>query len=40
MTFGEPIRVPREATEVERSQLREQLQAVLVAGTREDCSGA
>ena len=40
MTFGEPIRVPREATEAERSQLREQLQAVLVAGTHGECSGA
>lgn len=35
MTFGEPIRVPRDATLAERDQLREQLQAVLLAGTRE-----
>jgi lysophospholipid acyltransferase (LPLAT)-like uncharacterized protein len=35
MTFGEPIRVPRGATDAERDQLREQLQAVLLAGTRE-----
>jgi lysophospholipid acyltransferase (LPLAT)-like uncharacterized protein len=33
MTFGEPIRVPRDATEEERTQLREQLQTVLLAGT-------
>ena len=36
MTFGEPIRVPREVTEAERAQLREQLQAELLAGTREE----
>ncbi|HXI73216.1 MAG TPA: lysophospholipid acyltransferase family protein [Verrucomicrobiae bacterium] len=34
MTFGEPIRVPRGATDAERGQLREQLQAVLQAGTQ------
>jgi lysophospholipid acyltransferase (LPLAT)-like uncharacterized protein len=34
MTFGEPIRVPREATVAERAQLREQLRGVLLAGTR------
>jgi lysophospholipid acyltransferase (LPLAT)-like uncharacterized protein len=34
MTFGEPIRVPRGATDVERAQLREQLSGVLLAGTR------
>ena len=33
MTFGDPIRVPREATEAERVQLREQLRDVLLAGT-------
>jgi len=33
MTFGEPIRVPREATDAERAQLGEQLRAVLLAGT-------
>lgn len=33
MTFGAPIRVPRGATGAERDQLREQLQAVLRAGT-------
>ena len=32
MTFGEPIRVPREATVAEREGLRAQLQAVLLAG--------
>src|SRR5208337_5462810 len=36
MTFGEPIRVPRGATDAERARLREHLQAVLVAGTRGD----
>jgi lysophospholipid acyltransferase (LPLAT)-like uncharacterized protein len=37
MTFGEPIHIPREATDAERAQLRERLQAVLLAGTqRED----
>jgi hypothetical protein len=35
MTFSEPIHVPRAATEVERAQWREQLQNVLLAGTRE-----
>jgi len=34
MTFGELIRVPRGATILERDQLREQLQAVLVAGAK------
>ncbi|MCX6924900.1 MAG: lysophospholipid acyltransferase family protein [Verrucomicrobia bacterium] len=34
MTFGEPIYVPRGATDAERGQLREQLQDVLLAGTR------
>lgn len=34
MTFGDPIRVPREATEAERGELREQLQSVLLEGTR------
>ncbi len=34
MTFGEPIRVPRQATDAERAQLGEQLRAVLLAGTR------
>ena len=34
MAFGEPIRVPRGATEMERGQLRERLQAVLLAGTQ------
>lgn len=33
MTFGDPIRVPREATAAERARLREQLQSVLLAGT-------
>jgi len=33
MTFGEPIHVPRGATEAERAQLLEQLQGVLLAGT-------
>jgi len=33
MTFGEPIRVPRQATDAERAQLGEQLRAVLLAGT-------
>lgn len=37
MTFGEPIRVPREASETERLQLRERLQAVLLAGAQEKC---
>jgi len=32
MTFGQPIRVPRHATAAERVQLREQLQAALLAG--------
>jgi lysophospholipid acyltransferase (LPLAT)-like uncharacterized protein len=32
MSFGEPIHVPRWATEAERAQLREHLQAVLLAG--------
>lgn len=34
MTFGEPIRVPRGATDAERDQLREQLQVVLRAGAQ------
>lgn len=34
MTFGEPIRVPRRATDAECEQLREQLGAALLAGTR------
>lgn len=34
MTFGEPIPVPREATDTERAQLREQLQRVLSQGTQ------
>jgi lysophospholipid acyltransferase (LPLAT)-like uncharacterized protein len=34
MTFGEPIHVPRGATDAERTRLREQLQSVLLAGTR------
>jgi hypothetical protein len=34
MTFGELIRVPRRATDAEREQLREQLGAALLAGTR------
>ncbi len=33
MSFGEPIRVPRRASQAERAQLREQLQSVLLAGT-------
>jgi len=33
MTFGVPIRVPREASDAERIQLREQLRDVLMAGT-------
>jgi lysophospholipid acyltransferase (LPLAT)-like uncharacterized protein len=33
MTFGEPIRVPREATDAERARLREHLGQVLLAGT-------
>lgn len=33
MTFGEPIRVPRETTDAGRAQLREQLRSVLLAGT-------
>ena len=36
MTFGELIHVPREATEAERAQLREQLRTVLLAGTCGD----
>jgi hypothetical protein len=36
MTFGKPISVPRQATDAEREQLREKLQAVLVAGLRGD----
>jgi lysophospholipid acyltransferase (LPLAT)-like uncharacterized protein len=38
MTFGEPLRVPRGATDVEREQLREQLGAALLAGTRDEGS--
>ena len=34
MTFGKPIHVPREATDAELAQLREQLRAELLAGTR------
>ena len=34
MTFGEPIRVPRDATAEERGELREQLREALLAGTR------
>lgn len=34
MSFGEPIHVPRHATKAERDHLREQLQAVLLAGTQ------
>jgi len=34
MTFGQPIHVPRGATEAERAQLRAQLQRVLLAGTQ------
>jgi hypothetical protein len=34
MTFGDPIRVPRAATDADRVQLREQLGDVLLAGTR------
>jgi lysophospholipid acyltransferase (LPLAT)-like uncharacterized protein len=37
MTFGEPIRVPRDATDPERAQLGEQLRAVLLAGTLAAC---
>jgi len=40
MTFGEPIHVPREATNAERDQLREQLQAVLRAGTQGEALAA
>jgi len=36
MTFGKPIRVPRGATATEREQLREQLQAVLLAGSQRE----
>ena len=38
MTFSEPIRVPRRATDAEREQLREQLGAALLAGTRGEGS--
>jgi len=34
MTFGAPIRVPREATDAERVQLGNDLRDVLLAGTR------
>jgi hypothetical protein len=34
MTFGEPIRVPREATAADRADAREQLRAALLAETR------
>jgi lysophospholipid acyltransferase (LPLAT)-like uncharacterized protein len=34
MTFGAPIRVPREATVEDRAQLGEQLREALLAGTR------
>jgi hypothetical protein len=37
MTFGEPIRVPRGASDAERAQLREQLLDVLLAGTGGEC---
>ena len=40
MTFGDPIRVPREASDAECAQLRERLQAVLLAGTREETAPA
>ena len=36
MRFGNPIRVPREATEVERGKIREELREVLMAGTLGD----
>ena len=34
MTFGEPIRVPRDATDADRVQLAAQLRDVLLAGTQ------
>jgi lysophospholipid acyltransferase (LPLAT)-like uncharacterized protein len=34
MTFGTPIRVPRQATDTDRTQIGEQLREVLLAGTR------
>jgi lysophospholipid acyltransferase (LPLAT)-like uncharacterized protein len=34
MTFGAPIRVPREATIADRARLGGELQAILLAGTR------
>ena len=34
MTFGTPIHVPREATNEDRAQLRQQLRDVLLAGTQ------
>ena len=40
MIFGDPIRVPRGATGVERDELREQLQTVLRAGTRGEALAA
>ena len=36
MSFGEPIHVPREATDAERAQLREQLRGVLLVGMQGD----
>ena len=36
MTFGDLIRVPRLCSDAERLRLRAQLQAVLLAGTREE----
>jgi len=36
MSFGEPIRVPRGASDAERAHLREQLLGLLLAGTRGD----
>ena len=40
MIFGEPIRVPREASEVERAHLREHLQTVLLMGTPGEAATA
>ena len=36
MTFGEPIRVAREATGADRAELGRQLRDVLLAGTRDE----
>jgi lysophospholipid acyltransferase (LPLAT)-like uncharacterized protein len=36
MTFGELIRVPREATDAQLAPLREELQGGLLAGTRRE----